>query len=118
MEALLEVLYPGEPSDDVLEEIRKCVEGKKKLDKKDGLKTLARQLAVLVRGGDVKGAPRPALSSVEHDAACRITRLREEGRSEVEIERRLSNHTRADGSKLTKADIHRLGRLRLRYPQG
>jgi hypothetical protein len=118
IDALLKILYPGEPSNEVLEEVRKCVEGKKKSDKKDGLKTLARQLATLVYGGDIQGAPRPALSSVEHDAACHITRLREEGRSEVEILQRLSNHTNADGSKLTKADIDRLGLLRLKYPQG
>jgi hypothetical protein len=115
---LLKILYPGEPSKDVLEDVRKCVEGKKKIDKKDGLKTLARQLATLVYGGDIQGAPRPALSSVQHDAACHITRLREEVCSEAEIEQRLSNHTNADGSKLTKADIRRLGLLRLKYPQG
>jgi len=118
IEALLKILYPGEPSKDVLEEVRKCVEGKKKVDKKDGLKTLARQLATLVYGGDIKGAPRPALSSVEHDAACHITRLREEGRSEAEIVQRLSNHTKPDGSKLTQTDIRRLALLRLKYPQG
>jgi hypothetical protein len=117
-EALLEALHPGNPSGDVIEEVRKCVEGKKKIDKKDGLKTLARQLATLVYGGDIQGAPRPALTSVEHDAACHITRLRDEGRSEAEIEQRLSNHTKADGSKLTREDIRRLGLLRLKYPQG
>jgi hypothetical protein len=117
IEALLEALYPGEPSTEVLEEVRKCVEGKKKPDKKDGLKTLARQLAILVQGGRLEGAPRPALSSAEHDAACYITQLREEGRSEEEILRRLSNHRKPDGSKLTKEDVSRLGRLRLRYPK-
>jgi hypothetical protein len=117
-EALLEALHPGHPSGDVIEEVRKCVEGKKKVDNKDGLKTLAGQLTTLVYGGDIQGAPRRALTSVEHDAACHITRLREEGRSEAEIEQRLSNHTRADGSMLTKEDIRRLGLLRLKYPQG
>jgi hypothetical protein len=118
METLLDLLYRGKPSNDILEEVRKCVEGKKKPDNKDGLKALARQLAILVRGGNIQGSPPPALSSVEHDAACYITRLREEGHSEVEIAQRLSNHKRADGSKLTKADIRRLGHLYLRYPQG
>ena len=118
IEALLEALYPAEPSRDVREEVRKCVEGKKKPDKKDGLKTLARQLAVLVRGGSLEGAPRPALSSAEHDAACYITQLREEGRSEEEILQSLSNHRKPDGSKLTKEDVSRLGLLRLSYPKG
>jgi hypothetical protein len=115
IEVLLEALYPGEPSREVLEEVRKCVEGKKKSDKKDGLKTLARQLAILVRGGSIEGAPPLALSSAEHDAACYITQLREEGRSEEEIRRRLSNHRKPDGCKLTDEDISQLGNMRLRY---
>jgi hypothetical protein len=117
IEPLLEALYPGEPSREVLKEVRKCIEGKKRPDKKDGLKTLARQLAilVLVRGGKLEGAPPPALSSVEHDAACYITQLREEGHSDWEIRRRLSNHRKPDGSKRTDEDISRLGNMRLRY---
>jgi hypothetical protein len=117
IEPLLEALYPGEPSREVLEEVRKCVEGKKKPDKKDGLKAVARQLAILARGGGLKGAPPIALSSEEHDAACYITQLREENRSEELIRRSLSNHRKPDGSKLTKEDVDRLGRLRLRYPK-
>ena len=117
IEPLLEALYPGEPSREVLEEVRKCVEGKKKTDKKDGLKTLARQLAVLARGGGLRGAPPIALSSEEHDAACYITQLRDEDRPEEDILRSLSNHRKPDGSKLTKEDVDRLGLLRLRYPK-
>ena len=115
MNRLLEKLYPGTPTQETLEAIRKRVEGKKKPDKIDGLKALARQLATLVRGQDLSGAPPPGLTPVEHDAACYITMLREEKFSDEEIENKLSNHRMADGSKLSKAHIQRLGDLRLRY---
>jgi len=115
MDRLLETLYPGTPTQDTLEAIKKRVEGKKKPDKMDGLKALAQQLASLVRGQVLRGAPPPGLTPVEHDAACYITMLREEKFSEEEIEKKLSNHRMADGSALSRADIQRLGNLRLRY---
>jgi hypothetical protein len=115
MDQLLETLYPGTPTQDTLEAIRKRVDGKKKPDNMDGLKTLARQLATLVRGQELSGAPPPSLTPVEHDAACYITMLREEKFSDEEIEKKLSNHRMADGSGLSKAEIQRLGNLRLRY---
>jgi hypothetical protein len=115
MNRLLETLYPGTPTQEILEAIKKRVEGKKKADNMDGLKTLARQLATLVRGQELSGAPPPGLTPVEHDAACYITMLREEKFSEEEIEKKLSNHRMADGSALSRADIQRLGNLRLRY---
>jgi hypothetical protein len=115
MEELLERLYPGAPTPEIREAIRKRVDGKKKLDKMDGLKVLARQLATLVRGQALVGAPPPGLTAVEHDAACYITRLRDKKRSDEEILSRLANHRTADGSKLSMTDVHRLGNLRLRY---
>ena len=117
MNRLLETLYPGTPTQETLEAIEKRVEGKKKPDKMDGLKALARQLATRVRGQELSGAPAPGLTPVEHDAACYITMLREEKFSEEEIAKKLSNHRMADGSKLSKADIQRLGNLRLRYDE-
>jgi hypothetical protein len=116
MEPLLNVLYPGEPSEETLERIRDRVEGEKKPDKVDGVKTVAGQLATLVRGGTIEGAPPAPLTPEEHDVACFITQLREEGHSEDEILRRLSNHRRRNGKALTKKDIGVLGNLRLRYP--
>jgi hypothetical protein len=117
MNRLLETLYPGTPTQETLEAIRKRVEGKKKSDNMDGIKTLAQQLATLVRGQGLSGAPPPGLTPVEHDAACYITMLREEKFSEEEIENKLSNHRMPDGSKLSKAHIQRLGDLRLRYDE-
>jgi hypothetical protein len=115
MEELLERLYPGAPTQEIREAIRKRVDGKKKLDKMDGLKVLARQLATLVRGQALAGAPSTGLTSEEHDAACYITMLRAENRSDEEILAKLSNHRMADSSKLSMADVHRLENLRLRY---
>ena len=116
MEPLLNVLYPGEPSEETLKKIRERVEGEKKPDKVDGVRTVAGQLATLVRGGTIEGAPPVPLTPEEHDAACFITQLREEGHSEDEILRRLSNHRRRNGKALTKKDVGVLGNLRLRYP--
>jgi hypothetical protein len=117
MERLLEILYPGTPTQEAREAIRKRVEGKKKSDKIDGLKAIAGQLATLVRGQSLAGSPPPALTAVEHDAACHITVLRDERYSDEEIVAKLSNHTMADGSKLSMEDVRRLGNLRLRYTE-
>jgi hypothetical protein len=117
MEPLLYLLYPGEPSEETLKKIRNRVEGEKKLDKVDGLRTVAAQLATLVRGGTIEGAPPVPLTPEEHDAACFITQLREEGHSEDEILRRLANHRRGNGKALTKEDVAVLGKLQLRYPR-
>jgi hypothetical protein len=117
MEPLLNLLYPGEPSEGTLKKIRDRVEGEKKPDKVDGVRTIAGQLATLVRGGTIEGAPPVPLTPEEHDAACFITQLREEGQSEDEILRRLSNHRRRNGKALTKKDVGVLGNLQLRYPR-
>jgi hypothetical protein len=117
MNRLLEKLYCGTPTQETLEAIRKRVEGKKKSDKMDGIKALARQLAALLRGQVLRGAPPPGLTPVEHDAACYITMLREQKCSDEEIAKKLSNHRMADGSGLSRADIQRLGNLRLRYDE-
>jgi hypothetical protein len=116
MEPLLEALHPGTPSEDALEDIRKRVEGRKKRDGVDGLKTVAQQLAQRVLGRSPMGSPPPSLSPVEHDAACYITHLREEGLADDAILAKLRNHRKPDGSRLTKEDVARLGNLRMRYP--
>jgi hypothetical protein len=116
MEPLLNLLYPGKPSEETLKKIRDRVEGEKKQDNLDGLRTVAGQLATLIRGGTIEGAPPVPLTPGEHDAACFITQLREEGHSDDEIVRRLSNHRRRNGKPLTRKDVTVLGNLRLRYP--
>jgi len=117
MEQLLEALHPGTPTQKTREAIRKRVEGRKRQDDLDGLMTVAKQLATLVRGGKLDGAPPPGLSEVEHDAACYITMLRKAKRSDEEILAKLSNHRTADGGEFSMTDVRRLGNLRLSYPQ-
>jgi hypothetical protein len=117
IDPLLKKLYPGTPSEETLKKIRDRVEGEKKPDNVDGLRTVAAQLATLVRGGTIEGAPPVPLTPEEHDAACFITQLREEGHSEDMILRRLSNHRRRNGKALTKKDVGVLGNLWLRYPR-
>jgi hypothetical protein len=118
MEALLKALHPGAPSKEKRERVRKCVEGKKKRDGKDGLRSVTEELAKLVLGDEATGRPPVGLSTIEHDAACYITQLRGEGRSDEEILTRLRNHRMSDGSELTAHDVSRLGNLRLRYSRG
>lgn len=115
IESLLEALYPGTPDELTREAIRKRVEGKKKPDNMDGLKAIAGQLASLVRGQTLAGAPPPGLTTVEHDAACYISMLRDANHSDEEILAKLANHRMADGSKLSIADVHRLASLKLKY---
>ena len=117
MERLLEILYPGTPTEETREAIRKRIEGKKKPDNIDGLKAIAGQLATLIRGQPISGKPPPDLTPVEHDAACYITVLRDEGHSDEEILAKLSNHRLSDGSRLSMADVRWLGNLRLSYTE-
>ncbi len=116
LESLLEALYPGTPTADVLEKIRKKVEGKKSSDKQDGLKALARQLATLVRGGDLDRGRDPAeLPRHEINLACRITEDREAGMPDEEIYEKLRHNLRLV-EELTWDEFCRLRDLNLRWP--
>jgi hypothetical protein len=111
MGALLGALHP-DPSSvgaETREEIRQCVEGSRPNNKKDGLKVLARQLAIWVRGSKV-GRGRPAeLSKADHAFALRITHYREQGLTDEEIARKESHRTKEDGTEYSKDDIAELG---------
>jgi hypothetical protein len=83
---LLGALYPGTPSAEIVEQIRKRIEGKKGDDRVDGLKVIAQQLATLVRGGQVRPGRDPAASrGLEDNLACRITDDRKAGVPDQEI---------------------------------
>jgi hypothetical protein len=123
IESLLEALYPGTPTREVVEKIRKRIEGKKGTDGQDGLKVLARQLARLVRGGNVgKGAHPPDISPHEFNVASRITELREEGWSDQDIYQRLCQskgfaEVLSSSQRLSPwENFQRLADLELRYP--
>ncbi len=116
LESLLEALYPGTPTADVLEKIRNKVEGKKSSDNQDGLKALARQLATLVRGGDLSRGRDPAeLPRYEINFACRITEDREAGMPDEAIYEKLRHNLRLE-EELTWDEFCRLRNLNLRWP--
>ncbi len=108
---LLKALHPGEPPAEALESMRKCVEGEKKPDKKEGLKAVTRQLAILVRGGATQGAPPDSLGQMDHNVACMITQHREDGWSEERINQEIEQ------LGYTRKRIAELGNLRLRWPK-
>jgi hypothetical protein len=85
---LLRALHPGEPSAEVIEQIRKCIEGKKNQNgaPRDGLNAVAQQLARLVRGGPVRqGRYSADLSGLEARIAYLITDDRKAGISDPEV---------------------------------
>lgn len=118
LEPLLDALYPGVPPPEVRNQIRTFVEGKKNDDKRDGLKTVARQLATLVRGGEVgKGRDPAFLSRREVNLACRITEARKTGVPDPEIfEKLLHNLWPKLEKELTWDEYCRLRALNLKWP--
>jgi hypothetical protein len=116
--ALLHALHPGEPSAEVIEQIRKCIEGKKDPDKADGLTVVAQRLARLVRGGQVRPGRDPAhLSRFEVRLAYEITDYRKAGMPDSEIFEKLrSNPPFALEEELTWNEFRRLRDLNLNWP--
>jgi hypothetical protein len=115
---LLGALYPGTPSAEIVEQIRKRIEGKKGDDKLDGLKVIAQQLATLVRGGQVGPGRDPAVSpGLEDNLACRITDDRKAGVPDQEIFEKLrDNFGWALRDELTWDEFCRLRDLNLEWP--
>lgn len=118
LEPLLDALYPGTPPPEVRDQIRTFVEGKKNIDKRDGLKTVARQLATLIRGGEVgKGRDPVDLSRLEVNLACRITDDRETGVPDREIFENLRHNLGPKlEEELTWDEFCRLRDLNLKWP--
>ena len=88
LEPLLRALHPGEPSVEVLEQIRKCIEEKKNQNgaPRDGLKAVAQQLARMVRGGPVRqGRYSADLSCLDVRVAYLISDDRKAGMSDPEV---------------------------------
>jgi hypothetical protein len=98
------------------EEIRQCIEGSRPDDKKDSLKVLARQLATLVRGSEVRSGRPSGRSKADHAFACAITHYREQGLCDEEIGRKESHRKKVDGTSYTIKDIAELGDLGLSWP--
>jgi hypothetical protein len=116
IDPLLDALYPGTPPADVVEKIRKRIEDKKSAVTEDGLKALARQLASLVRGGEVgKGRDRVEVPADDDNLACRITDGRDAGMSDQDIFDNLRNNPMLK-EELTWKKYRRLRDLELRWP--
>jgi hypothetical protein len=117
---LLATLYPGEPSAQIFEQIRECIEGKKNTNgaTRDGLKVVAEQLARLVRGGPVRpGRNSAEVSRFEVNLACRITDDRKAGMPDQAIFDKLrSNPPFALEDELTWDEFRRLRDLNLKMP--
>jgi len=119
MDALVDTLRPLSSSADAetREEVRQYVEGSRADgDNKDGLKMLALQLAIWVRGSKVRPGRPAGLSKADHALACRITHLREQGITDEEIARKESHRKKEDGTSYTTKDVTELGNLGLSWP--
>jgi len=117
MDALLDALHLDPVGAEAREEIRQYVEGSRADgDKRDGLKVLARQLAIWVRGSEVRRGRPPGLSKADHSFACRITYLRNQGLTDEQIARKESHRTKEDGTSYTMKDVTELGDLGLSWP--
>lgn len=111
LEPLLRSLHP-DPRDIDPKKMYTYIEGRKKLDGRDGLKVLAQQVAALVRGDSPKrGTPPKALSPAAHNVACSTTDYRKKGLSDAEIAAKFAHRD------FTEHDIRRLGDLGLSWPQ-
>jgi hypothetical protein len=118
MDALLDTLHldPSSVDAEVREEIKQYVEGSRSGgDKRDGLKVLARQLAVWVRGSEVRRGRPPGLSKADHAFAYRITHLRKQGLTDEEIARKEAHRKKEDGTSYTIKDVTELGDLGLSW---
>lgn len=116
---LLDALHLDRPSvgTETREKIRQCIEGSRaNNDNKDGLKVLARQLATLVRGSEVRTGRPPRLSRADHAFACRITHYRNQGFTDEQIAHKESDRTSEDGTPYTVKDVTELGDLGLSWP--
>jgi hypothetical protein len=116
MDTLVDTLHPDRSSAgaETREEVRRYVEGTRADgDKIDGLKVLARRLAVWVRGSEVRPGKPPELPKADHAFACAITHYRKQGLTYEEIARKESHRTKDDGTSYTIKDITELGDLGL-----
>jgi hypothetical protein len=113
---LVEALHP-DPASAEWTKLKKRIEGRKGDDNLDGLKALAGQLAMLIRGKPYgSGAPPPGLSRHEFNLACCITDAR---KSQIPDEKIYEDLLRTFGlskEQLSWATFRRLANLGLRWP--
>jgi hypothetical protein len=116
VESLTEALHHDPASAD-WSKIKKRVEGRKGGDGLDGIKALAEQLAVLIRGGTLGvGSPPGNLSRHEFNFACRITDGREAQVSDEKIYEDLLSGLGLTKDELSWDEFCRLADLELSWP--
>ncbi len=116
IEPLVQALHP-DPSSAGLEKIRKRVEDKKGARTEDGIIAIAKQLATLTRGGELRRGRDPAeLANHEINLASRITELREEGWADEDIYLKLRQMPNSFARELSRDEFRRLGDLGLKFP--
>jgi len=118
MDLLLDALHSDSPSvkPETRERVRLWVEGAKANNERDGLKVLAHQLAIWVRGSEVRPGRPPGVSKAAHAFACRVTRYRKQGLTDEEIAHKESHRRKEDGSSYSVKDVTALGDLGLSWP--
>jgi hypothetical protein len=104
MDLLLEALHPDPPS--VSAETWGELEGKR-----NDLKLAARQLAIWVRGSEVRRGRPSELSEMDHAVASITTKYRKDGLTDEEITRKLTHLEKDDGTSYTLEDVTELGDL-------
>ena len=116
VEPLVELLHHNLASAE-WKQIEKRIAGRKSVDGLDGLKTLARQLATLILGGELgKGRDPTEISNREYNLASRITELREQGWSDEDVYQEVRSLNESFAGKLSLEDYQRLARLQTKYP--
>jgi hypothetical protein len=118
MSLLLDALHPDPASVDA--ETRAKIQqfvvgGRRGKNTRDGLIVVARNLASLVRGGEV-GPGRPSeRSEMDHAVASITTKYRKDGLTDEEITRKLAYLEKEDGTSYSVEDVTELGDLGLSW---
>jgi hypothetical protein len=117
VEPLVEALHPS-PSSADWSEIRRYIEGRKGgARQKDGIKTMALRLAILIRGGTLKkGQPPPGESGHNLNLSHRITVKRKEGVPDKQIYQELLVELGLSDEELPWDEFRRLAALGLELP--
>ena len=119
MDLLLEKLHLDSASvnSETRTKIHQLVEGTRRgKGTKDSLIVLARQLAALVRGGEVTRGRPPELPDADYAVASITTKYRKQGLTDEEITRKVAHLKREDGTSYSTEDITELGDMGLSWP--
>jgi hypothetical protein len=116
VEPLVELLHHDAASAE-WKQIEKRIAGRKSADGLDGLRTLARQLATLMLGGELGPGRDPTeVSGIEYSVASRISELRKQGWSHEDAYRKVRSLNNSFARELSWEDYQRLADLQTEYP--